>query len=79
MSKILLEQEAQRLYKVLGQITRPDGEKYSLDYCRQIAPLTSQINELKKQKNALITLRKEDRIDFFVIIKTVKREANLPN
>lgn len=54
MNKDLLEQETQRLYKVLGQITRLDGQKYSLDYCRQIAPLTSQINELKKQKNALI-------------------------
>lgn len=54
MNKDLLDQETQRLYKVLGQITRLDGQKYSLAYCRQIAPLTSQINELKKQKNALI-------------------------
>ncbi len=54
MNEISLEQEAKRLHKVLGQITRPDGAKYSLDYCRQIAPLTSQINTLKKQKNALI-------------------------
>ena len=54
MNKNLLEQEAKRLHTVLGQITRIDGEKYSLQYCRQIAPLTSQINELKRQKNALI-------------------------
>lgn len=54
MNENLLEQEAKRLYGVLGQITRLDGQKYSLDYCRQIAPLTSQINTLKKQKNALI-------------------------
>ncbi len=54
MNENLLEQEAKRLYGVLGQITRPDGQKYSLDYCRQIAPLTSQINTLKKQKKALI-------------------------
>ena len=54
MTKDLLEQEAQRLFASLGKITRPDGQKYSLDYCRQIAPLTSKINELKKQKNALI-------------------------
>ncbi|MBQ6224606.1 MAG: quinolinate synthase NadA [Campylobacter sp.] len=54
MTDNLLEQEAQRLYKSLGQITRPDGQKYSLAYCKKLAPLTSQINELKKQKNALI-------------------------
>jgi quinolinate synthase len=50
----LLEQEAQRLYKFLGGITRLNGEKYSLQDCKEIAPLTSQINELKKQKNVLI-------------------------
>ena len=54
MDKFLVEQEAQRLYKALGVITGLDGQKYSLDYCRQIAPLTSKINELKKQNNALI-------------------------
>lgn len=54
MNTALLEEEAQRLYKSLGGITRPDGQKYSLADLRQIAPLTSQINELKKQKNALI-------------------------
>ena len=54
MTSNLLQQEAQRLYQALGGITRLDGQKYSLDYCKEIAPLTSQINELKKKKNALI-------------------------
>lgn len=54
MTEDFLEQEAARLFKALGKITRPDGQKYSLEYCREIAPLTSQINKLKKEKNALI-------------------------
>ena len=49
-----IEKEAQRLFKALGPVTRPDGQKYSLSYCRQIAPLTDKINQLKKEKNALI-------------------------
>ena len=49
MEKLLVEHEAQRLYKALGVITGLDGQKYSLDYCREIAPLTSKINELKNK------------------------------
>ncbi len=54
MNSALIQQEAQRLYKSLGNITRLDGSKYSLEDCLNFAPLTSQINELKKKKNALI-------------------------
>jgi quinolinate synthetase complex, A subunit len=54
MESALIQQEAQRLYKSLGNITRLDGNKYSLEDCLRFAPLTRQINELKKEKNALI-------------------------
>lgn len=54
MKALSAEQEAQRLYRALGNITRMDGQKYSLAYCQKIAPLTNKIQELKKQVNALI-------------------------
>ena len=54
MESALIRQEAQRLYKSLGNITRLDGNKYSLEDCLRFAPLTKEINALKKKKNALI-------------------------
>jgi quinolinate synthase len=50
-----IETEAERL---LGQLMHvecdPRGRTWNLDTCREIAPLTLEINRLKKEKNAVI-------------------------
>lgn len=43
-----VEKEAQRLYAKLKHVG------FNLGYCRMMAPLTLEINELKKKKNAVI-------------------------
>lgn len=51
----LLEAEAERLLRVLMNVDcEPQGRKWNLDTCREIAPLTLEINRLKKEKNAVI-------------------------
>ena len=51
----LNKQEAQRLYGILGGLTEfPGNRKYAQASCLSFAPLTLEINKLKKQKNALI-------------------------
>lgn len=50
-----IEAEAQRLFKELGVMTDfKTGGKYSLEHCRSIAPLTLKINDLKREKDAVI-------------------------
>lgn len=52
--KALLEQEAHRLYGLLGSVTRDNAEKYTALDCLQIAPYTLAINQIKKEQNAII-------------------------
>ncbi|MBR2865606.1 MAG: quinolinate synthase NadA [Elusimicrobiaceae bacterium] len=52
--KALLEQEAHRLYGLLGSVTRDNGEKYTAPDCLQIAPYTLAVNQIKKEQNAII-------------------------
>ncbi|MDR0953219.1 MAG: quinolinate synthase NadA [Elusimicrobiota bacterium] len=54
---LLTEQEAQRLFSILGYMTNfrsPKKQKYTLDDCREFAPFTLAINRLKKEKGAII-------------------------
>lgn len=50
----LLEQEAHRLYGLLGSVSRPQGGKWTYEDCLQAASYTLRINRLKKEKNAVI-------------------------
>jgi quinolinate synthase len=50
-----LENEAERLFRSLMHVDcDPHGRKWNLDTCREIAPLTLEINRLKKEKDAVI-------------------------
>ncbi len=49
-----IEQEARRLLTSLMHVDCASGRKWNLDTCREIAPLTLEINQLKKQKNAVV-------------------------
>ncbi len=50
-----IENEAQRLCGILGGLTNfKTGLKYDMQYCLEIAPLTLNINALKKENDALI-------------------------
>lgn len=50
-----IEAEAERLLGSLMHVEcDPKGRKWNLDTCREIAPLTLEINQLKKEKNAVI-------------------------
>lgn len=50
-----LEAEADRLLRALLHVEcDPRGRKWNLDTCREIAPLTLEINRLKKEKDAVI-------------------------
>jgi quinolinate synthase len=50
----LIEQEARRLLRSLMHVECSSGRKWNLENCREIAPLTLEINQLKKQKNAVV-------------------------
>ena len=51
----LIEAEAERLFGYLVHVDcDPQGRKWNLDTCREIAPLTLEINRLKKEKDAVI-------------------------
>jgi len=55
LTEPLIEAEAERLLRVLMNVDcEPQGRKWNLDTCREIAPLTLEINRLKKEKNAVI-------------------------
>ncbi|MBI5766887.1 MAG: quinolinate synthase NadA [Verrucomicrobia bacterium] len=50
-----IEAEAERLLAALMHVEcDPHGRKWNLDTCRSIAPLTLEINRLKKEKDAVI-------------------------
>jgi quinolinate synthase len=51
----LIEAEAERLLGSLMHVDcDPHGRKWNLETCREIAPLTLEINRLKKEKSAVI-------------------------
>jgi quinolinate synthase len=50
-----IEAEAERLLKSLMHVEcDPRGKKWNFETCREIAPLTLEINRLKKEKDAVI-------------------------
>ncbi|HTO03977.1 MAG TPA: quinolinate synthase NadA [Opitutus sp.] len=50
-----IETEAERLLGSLMHVDcDPHGRKWNLETCREIAPLTLEINQLKREKNAVI-------------------------
>ena len=50
-----VEDEAERLLKSLMHVDcDPHGRKWNIETCREIAPLTLEINRLKKEKDAVI-------------------------
>jgi len=49
-----IEAEAIRLLRSLMHVDCSEGRKWNMDTCREIAPLTLEINRLKKEKNAVI-------------------------
>lgn len=49
-----IEQEARRLLTSLMHVECSSGRKWNLQTCREIAPLTLEINQLKKDKNAVV-------------------------
>jgi len=49
-----IEAEALRLLRSLIHVDCSDGRKWNMETCREIAPLTLEINQLKQEKNAVI-------------------------
>ena len=49
-----IEKEAVRLLRLLMHVECSTGRKWNIETCREIAPLTLEINRLKKEKNAVI-------------------------
>jgi len=49
-----IEAEAVRLLRSLMHVECSAGRKWNIETCREIAPLTLEINRLKKEKNAVI-------------------------
>src|ERR1044071_7836451 len=50
-----VEAEAERLFRLLLHVDcDPQGRKWNLESCRDIAPLTLEINQLKKDRDAVI-------------------------
>ena len=49
-----IEAEALRLLRSLMHVECSAGRKWNMDTCREIAPLTLEINQLKQDKNAVI-------------------------
>jgi quinolinate synthase len=55
VSDPIIEAEAERLLRSLLHVDcDPRGKKWNLETCREIAPLTLEINRLKKEKGAII-------------------------
>jgi len=50
----LIEAEALRLLRSLIHVECSAGRKWNIETCREIAPLTLEINQLKQEKNAVI-------------------------
>src|ERR1051326_3484102 len=54
-SPAAVEVEAERLFAALMHVDcDPRGRKWNLDTCREIAPLTLEINRVKQEKGAII-------------------------
>ena len=52
---VALENEAERLLRLLMYVDcEPRGRAWNLEACREIAPLTLEINRLKREKDAVI-------------------------
>jgi len=49
-----IEAEALRLLRSLIHVECSNGRKWNIETCREIAPLTLEINQLKKEKNAIV-------------------------
>jgi quinolinate synthase len=49
-----IEAEAGRLLRLLLHVECSTGRKWNIETCREIAPLTLEINRLKQEKNAVI-------------------------
>jgi len=49
-----IEEEALRLLRSLMHVECSAGRKWNIETCREIAPLTLEINQLKQEKNAVI-------------------------
>ena len=49
-----IEAEAVRLLRALMHVECSTGRKWNIETCREIAPLTLEINDLKKEKNAVV-------------------------
>ncbi len=49
-----IEAEALRLLRLLLHVECSTGHQWNIETCRQIAPLTLEINRLKQEKNAVI-------------------------
>jgi len=49
-----IEAEALRLLRLLLHVDCSNGRQWNIDTCREIAPLTLEINRLKTEKNAVI-------------------------
>ena len=49
-----IEKEAVRLLRSLMHVECSTGRKWNIETCREIAPLTLEINDLKKEKNAVV-------------------------
>ena len=49
-----VEAEALRLLRSLIHVECSNGRKWNIETCREIAPLTLEINRLKKEKNAIV-------------------------
>ncbi|MBK8858026.1 MAG: quinolinate synthase NadA [Opitutaceae bacterium] len=53
-ASLALEAEAERLFRALLNVDCEPGRTWDLAGCRRIAPLTLEINRLKKEKDAVI-------------------------
>ena len=49
-----IEAESLRLLRSLIHVECSNGRKWNIETCREIAPLTLEINQLKKEKNAVV-------------------------
>lgn len=49
-----VEREAERLFTALLNVSCRPGTRWTLEHCREIAPLTLEINRLKELRNATI-------------------------
>lgn len=53
-SDVILGEEAKRLFQFLEKVKGGACSEWTIEACRLIAPVTLEINELKKEKNAII-------------------------